>query len=957
MKKLLFLCIILVLKAHAQQPAHFPFALEQFRGAHIYDVIQDKEGSYFFATNRGIVMHDGYKFEKLLNEDMRGESVFGFVKDSAGNIYCYNHRQQVLVIADGRVDVLFEIPADYAYPDVWLELDNDHQPVVQTNALFKVLGKESPEVIDNLEFNRGSSPITLFRLSSGDLISVTLSLDFIIYDGNSARRFQSEMMSNLRDQGTISNLSWMNLGMSTYVVDLKSRNLYNFEQTSLSFEFVKTLDHVDKSDGLRLMATKNHIWLTGNYNGAYLFDLNFNPLYGGRKIFSDYFISDIYMDQEGNTLLSTFNDGVLVIPEGDVLSLTLGNKEKMISLATDGIGSLFIGSNLGNVYHFDGRNLNLVHSNPQKKAVEFLDFWREQSMLIHASGVGAEFSKWNDGKLMNAGNYGGAIKDFFAVDSTKALAAFNRGIVEVDAGDGSPRFAMIPELKQRSYCIGGTPDGQFILAGLMSGLEIFARGDTILKVQDVDVTPIKFLKTRRAMVISTQNNGMKGFREGALTDFCCPLNNVRDVKVSSQDLFFLTTEGMFSSPEDSREPQYIDRSSGHTCDRVSAFEILGDRIYFTDSEVLQAIPLNRLSTDKPSFDLAFRSVTTTSGEQAGSQIPYNQNEITFDFATTTLKYRSDITYDYRLIGFQDEWKSLPYSDNSVTYNALGPGNYTFEVKTRLGNTNGKVLTYQFNVLPPFYLQLWFIALALAFVVGLVSWLYLLRIRNLEKKNRDELDRQRIISDQLESELKALRSQMNPHFIFNSLNAIQELILKEDTDASYDYIVLFSDLVRNTLSYSNKEYIPLEKEVEFLHIYLKLEKLRFKRDFDYTIDTGDVEEVDVPSLLIQPFVENALLHGLLHKEGPKVLSVRFELKDQLICYVEDEGIGRVRAQAMRDRQGTAGNSFALQAIEKRMQILNEKAKERIGYFEMEDLFPDKEDTGTRVTIHLPFKRRY
>ncbi len=117
-------------------------------------------------------------------------------------------------------------------------------------------------------------------------------------------------------------------------------------------------------------------------------------------------------------------------------------------------------------------------------------------------------------------------------------------------------------------------------------------------------------------------------------------------------------------------------------------------------------------------------------------------------------------------------------------------------------------------------------------------------------------------------LTALRSQMNPHFIFNALNSIQDLVLKEDTEASYDSIVLFAELIRNTLNYSNQDFISIEKELDFLKVYLQLEKLRFGSDFNYTISFNSTENIDVPSLLIQPFIENALVHGLMHKDGKK-----------------------------------------------------------------------------------------
>ncbi|WP_234387207.1 sensor histidine kinase, partial [Aquimarina sp. Aq78] len=206
------------------------------------------------------------------------------------------------------------------------------------------------------------------------------------------------------------------------------------------------------------------------------------------------------------------------------------------------------------------------------------------------------------------------------------------------------------------------------------------------------------------------------------------------------------------------------------------------------------------------------------------------------------------------------------------------------------------------------------------------------------------------------QLKSLKSQMNPHFIFNSLNSIQDLILQQNTDASYDYIVLFAQLVRNTLNYSNKDFIAIDKELEFLEIYLQLEKLRFEDDFTYTIEHTNTEGLSVPSLIVQPFIENALIHGLLHKSGKKQLTIDFTFTDDLLCTVIDNGIGRKEAKKIQARQGGRHESFALEAIQQRLEILKEQYGTAVGY-QVFDLYDNGYATGTKVEIRMPFQKKY
>lgn len=232
-----------------------------------------------------------------------------------------------------------------------------------------------------------------------------------------------------------------------------------------------------------------------------------------------------------------------------------------------------------------------------------------------------------------------------------------------------------------------------------------------------------------------------------------------------------------------------------------------------------------------------------------------------------------------------------------------------------------------------------------------------------RKQKKELDKAYEILEESKrfelaaSNLKALKSQMNPHFIFNSLNSIQDLILKEDTDASYDYIVIFAELVRNTLTYSNNEFIPFHKEIDFLSVYLKLEQLRFGDEFKFEIITNGIEDIKVPSLIIQPFLENSLKHGLLHKDGLKELTLEFKLDKELTCVITDNGVGRLESARIQERRGNKTHeSFAMSAIKERLDLLSDQFEKEFR-FEVEDLYENDLPTGTRIRVVIPFEERF
>lgn len=217
---------------------------------------------------------------------------------------------------------------------------------------------------------------------------------------------------------------------------------------------------------------------------------------------------------------------------------------------------------------------------------------------------------------------------------------------------------------------------------------------------------------------------------------------------------------------------------------------------------------------------------------------------------------------------------------------------------------------------------------------------------------------RLQEESINNHIKALRAQMNPHFIFNSLNSIQHLVLKKDTAAALNYLTKFSRLIRSTLENSIEKNVVLEEEIKILKTYLELESLRFNNDFTYQIIVDEPInplEVEIPLLLIQPFVENAIIHGLHHKKGDdKKLVIHFsEEKKYIICTIEDNGIGRKAVAAMQNLQYKKKNkSLAITLTETRIQMLHKNDMEKSA-ITFEDLYdPDGIAAGTRVTVKIP-----
>jgi tetratricopeptide (TPR) repeat protein len=245
------------------------------------------------------------------------------------------------------------------------------------------------------------------------------------------------------------------------------------------------------------------------------------------------------------------------------------------------------------------------------------------------------------------------------------------------------------------------------------------------------------------------------------------------------------------------------------------------------------------------------------------------------------------------------------------------------------------------------------------LLGLLGYIFFHNI--LLKRKNERLQNQQMQAalkhKASDLEMQALRAQMNPHFIFNCLSSINRFILKNETEIASDYLTRFSRLIRLVLIHSQSSLILLKDELEMLRYYLDLEQLRFKNSFDYTItfaNSIDPEITLIPPLLFQPFCENAIWHGLMHKEGKGHLTIRLSRKDDLLhCEIKDNGIGRDKAAEFKSKSGEKQKSMGLKLTSERLALINEEQGVKTSY-EMEDLVENGEVAGTKVNLYIRYK---
>lgn len=935
------------------------FAEEEFKGVDIYDAIQDHYNNYWFATDRGVIMHDGYRFTTVTSPDMKSASAFGFVKDSQGTIYFFNLHHQIFRIKNEHIDLFYEIPEEMRYHEIDLAVDTKDHLIIQARGLVRISPDgQSVKVITKATFDGTNGPIIMQQLKDGSTISVSFKGEIFKQRFGKQLPHKKIFLEGIPEGDYSSIYNWFTIHDKIYGIDRQSMRVYQYHPESESFTYQTTFNTNLSTGTIWVYTTKDRIWLSGTSNGIYVFDANLKPLYDGERIYKNHFISDILTDHEGNILLNTFDEGVMVIPDPNIqaFSFDFNEKTSRISSSND---QVFISTNKGNVYQFNQGKPQLIFSDPLAKDIDAMDCWTAQQLLYLSCGDGLKILQIGEGQPKEKMHFKGSFKrGYFEEDST-FLLAYNFGIVDYKLQPNGKLLEVKRVLKKRAYCVSRNSESKTIYGGISDGLTlVYKDGRTdVVTINDTIVYPNDIINDNNTIYIGTRKHGILVYTNDKLAYTIDIDSRIRKMQLYDNQLYILTVDGLIVTDLKGKHVRKLNKSSGLLYDQIAQFHIANGYLYITNSESIEFISLDKLASTSKVIPLRLSSVMVNNQAFDNKELNADQKNLHFTFNANSIRYRENIEYHYRLLGLDEQWQTLPYDENELIFNALPSGNYTLEVYSVNEGLKSAPVRFDFSIAAPFHQRWWFYLLIIILSGLVIALIFLSRIRYIRKKNIEKLEKQRIQTDLLETELKALRSQMNPHFIFNSLNSIQELILKEDTDASYDYIVLFADLVRSTLNYSNKDFIPIEDELEFLNVYLSLEKLRFKDDFTYSIEYDGEEEIKLPSLLVQPFIENALLHGLLHKQGEKKLSIRFEFNGELKCIIEDNGIGRKKSSEIGERQGRKHESFALEAITKRLQIFNERDAESVGHYEISDLYPDQEETGTRIVIYLPYRPNY
>jgi hypothetical protein len=352
-------------------------------------------------------------------------------------------------------------------------------------------------------------------------------------------------------------------------------------------------------------------------------------------------------------------------------------------------------------------------------------------------------------------------------------------------------------------------------------------------------------------------------------------------------------------------------------------------------------------------------------EQCNPRLSYHLNNLIFEFSAMAFGKQKSNRYRYFLDGFDKDWSG--YEQETVKeYTNLPPGSYTFRVKAEnIDRSESEEGVFHFTILPPWYRTWWAYLIYAVISGGAIYWLIRWRANKISAKRQAHYERQQKREMQrlqmIELRLSSLRAQMNPHFTFNAMTSIQNLVLQKNYDGAQKALTRFSRLVRQTLDHSDQGSISIGEEIDFLKNYLEVENLRFQSKFKASIDIDPAIDQDfsfIPPMIVQPYLENAIKHGLLHKKSGGILKIVFKLNGSILnCTVEDNGVGRQESRRLSSTKSSVVSthkSKGMSITKKRLELLNAERENPIEV-KITDLQDDQsKSAGTRVELEIPIE---
>ena len=918
----------------------------------VYSIYQDSKGFIWMAHDNGLTRYDGTRFKSYATTDMSSRAGSCVMEDLTGRIWYENFDGYIFYVENDTMYALQqEVPhgfLNFTLSEKWMcRLSNDHVDFYDLQSLKTV------SRIDKL-----SNFWTSSAYLNGDFYFLGEKL--IVYNPKTGAK---EVELEKRNTG-------YNL-MCKFDQGLLIASRYNHNRQLLIYENgkIKRLPFELNTQVQAVSAAGDYFWFSTTA-GVYVTDKQGHLLNDGAPYFKEYNITSVFKDKEDNYWFTTAGSGVLLVHD---MQSKVVFSDLHVTNITAGNGVLYVATFKNQLYKLESKYAKpeLFYQGKSTHPIEMAEYIASSNKLFFVN----DYFRYVDSQNRVETSIIGAVKDvceisrdvigfsatgacgYFLLDKkTRDVFRTVQGNVDYKVPTDSKYLIVNVRAKTVEY----DPLRKRLYFGTGAGLimvDTLGHKQNLLHKNKV-IYPQRMIKTRDSVFVLDINGSLYRIEDDKLVTsqlFGKVDEPIKNIKVFNDTVIALTDHLLLwrvpNSPSINEMPVLGNE--------VTDFTLFRGDLCMVAANGIRLIPLEKAHANAyvPKLQLIELIVNgATIDKRKLTRLNYLENNIEIDFALPGYSPMASRNVCYSIN--DGAWISLGADARILRLPAMAPGEYTVRLAMGFpGKLLDNPIELPISINPPWYKSWWGTLIWLLLLIGIISTYYIIQTRLILRRNKLAKEK-----DALENELRhsmhtAIKSQMNPHFFHNALNTIQSFIYSDDKKRASTYLTKFSRLSRMILEMSDKDNVRLSEELEAMELYLDIERVRFNEELAYHIQVDKSIQPDVitiPSMIIQPYIENALKHGLMHKKGEKLLSIQIKPNGNVLeIVITDNGVGRERAEIINKSRQSKHISFATKATEKRLSLLNKSGQSHVGvqYTDKKDLNGHPIGTSVRITVPL------
>ena len=980
--KYLLISVLLIYASHSSAQSFYFRSLTTKIGLPsntVYQIKQDKKGFIWIATANGLARYDGRDFKIFNPESIRDKNILGICIDDENQVWFWNLKGQLFYIKDEK------IYTPYIDDKVVISFIQDAKGlywfIARSDGLYQLRDKADVFLI------KKRFALKILNVEDEHILAGYGSLQYIFKEDKEEGHFI--VSGRYTSRGYLKELFQFNiLNNQRFTIETPKNSISIINKKGI-FESQPFLKYESIFEGKLVSIYQDNsynYWITTTSN-TYIFDKNYQPLNNQKSILPTETVTYYFNDKEGNHWLSIKDKGIKIIPSINFTSNNFQNTSASVNAVFLNGNDLLVGTSKGkliiteletnkirNIQFEEDYIITGIHKSYDKDKIWIKSYLKSVLLNVdysnYTDNIGNRLISyktiWNksDSLPLMIGEYNGVLK--IPNKEIPYFISLNQAGFNVSWRD-LQRLYKVKGITNRVYAIERIKNEFWF--GSADGLYYYENDSvTLSQIPELENSWVTHIINQNDTVwIGTQTDGVfqvvnkkviNVFNEeqDSLSNRLVS-NNCKSLVVEPNGIIWIgTNNGINKINTNTGANDLINNLDGLLSSDINALAINDESVFVATSEGLTSFDKNIQTKNKvppPIYLSKFQIFDKDTILSNNYTLRHDQDNIRIHFTGVSFRSQGTFTYKYRMLPISETW--IETQSNVASFPILNSGKYTFEAMAinEDGVESEEPINIKILVLTPYWQTWWFLGLIIILgLLGIYGYVWRLRKR-LQKEN----DFQQKIN---ELEMKALQAQMNPHFIFNVLNSIQHYLTINDGEQAMIYLAKFATLIRTIFDFSKNTSIVLTDEIEFLQLYLGLEKLRFKNKVNVNFEiSGEIytDDLRVPPLLIQPIIENAFKHGLLHvKKGNQKLNIHFLIEANWIkCIVEDNGIGREMAETKRKYK--KHHSSGMRITEERLKMWLEQQNSavdigEINAFNIIDLKDENGNaTGTRVEMIL------